>query len=71
MELMELIIDLKNEISVERRDVKEKSDGFDRVIDNFLIQFYLRKKGLKLKDELRSGFTIGDGDRKKVFLSGV
>lgn len=37
MEFMELIINLKNEIGVERRDVKEESNGFDRVIDDFLI----------------------------------
>lgn len=71
MKFVELVINLKNEIGVERRDVEKESGGFNGVINNFLVQFYLRKERLKLKDELRSGFTIGDGDRKKVFLSGV
>lgn len=71
MEFVKLIINLKNEIGVERRDVEKESGGFNGIINDFLIQFYFRKEWLKLKDELRSGFTVGNGDRNEVFLDGV
>ncbi len=71
MEFVKLIIDLKDEVGVKRRDIKEKSSGFGGVVNNFLINLYLRKKGLKLKDELRSGFAIRDGNGEEIFLGGV
>ena len=71
MKFVELIIDLENEIGIKRGDVEEKSGGVDGIINDFLVKLYLREKGLKLKDELGSGFAIRDGDWKKIFFGGV
>ncbi len=71
MKFVELVIDLENEVSIKRGDVKEKSGGIDGIINDFLVKFYLREKGLKLKDELGSGFAIRDGDWEKIFFGGV
>jgi len=37
MEFMKLIINLENKIVVKRRDIKEKSSGFNRVVNGFMI----------------------------------
>jgi len=71
VKFIKLVVDLKNEISVERRDGKEEGGGVNRIIDDLLIEFYLREKRLKLENELGGGFAVRDGDREKVFLVGV
>lgn len=71
MKFVELVVDLENEIGIKRGDVEEKSGGIDGIINDLSIKLYLREKGLKLKDELGSGFAIGDGDREKIFFGGV
>lgn len=71
MKFIELVIDVENEVGIERRDGEEKRVGVDRVVNGLLIKFYLRKQWLKLENELSRGFAVGDVDGKKVFLVSV